>query len=70
MKVDIENMGSAMAADLNVLGAAVKVLLVGGSSLNEAQMKRACGASYHLWKSKGGAIVELVRDMENADEKV
>ncbi len=57
----IPNTGPIIAAELNVLGAAVKILAAGGPDLNENEMKRACGASYHLWKSKGVAIRELVQ---------
>lgn len=64
MNLTIQNAGPVLAADLNVLGAAVKIILAGGSSLNETEMKRASGASYHLWKSKGEAITELVRALE------
>jgi len=64
MNLNITNAGPVMAADLNVLGAAVKIILAGGSGLSETEMKRASGASYHLWKSKGDAIVDLVRALE------
>lgn len=64
MNLNIQNAGPVMTADLNVLGAAVKIILAGGSRLNETEMKRASGASYHLWKSKGDAISELVRALE------
>ena len=64
MSLHIHNAGAVMAADLNVLGAAVKIILAGGSGLSETGMKRASGASYHLWKSKGDAIVDLVRALE------
>lgn len=64
MSLHIHNAGPVMAADLNVLGAAVKIILAGGSCLTEMEMKRASGASYHLWKSKGDVISELVRALE------
>lgn len=59
--VKIDNTGPVMAADLNTLGAAVKILAAGGPDLSESEMKRACGASYHLWQKKGAAIRELVQ---------
>lgn len=61
MNLNITNAGPMISADLNVLGAAIKIILAGGSELSEAEMKRASGASYHLWKSKGGAIRDLVQ---------
>jgi len=64
MNLNITNAGPMISADLNVLGAAVKIILAGGSGLSETEMKRASGASYHLWKSKGDAIVDLVRALE------
>lgn len=64
MNLNIHNAGPVMTADLNVLGAAVKIILAGGSELSEAEMKRASGASYYLWKSKGDAITGLVRALE------
>ena len=68
MNLTIQNAGPVLAADLNVLGAAVKIILAGGSSLNETEMKRASGASYHLWKSKGETITSLVQHLEAVPE--
>jgi hypothetical protein len=68
MNLTIQNAGPVLAADLNVLGAAVKIILAGGSELSEAEMKRASGASYHLWKSKGDAIRALVESLEAVPE--
>lgn len=68
MNLKIQNAGPVMTADLNVLGAAVKIILAGGSSLNETEMKRASGASYHIWKSKGDAIRALVENLEAVPE--
>lgn len=64
MNLSINNPAPFLAADLNVIGAAVKIAFAGGSNLSEDEMKRASGASYHLWKSKGSAIRELVRSIE------
>ena len=64
MSLNIHNAGPVMAADLNVLGAAVKIMLAGGSRLSETEKKRASGASYHLWKMKGAAICALVENLE------
>lgn len=66
MSLHIYNAGPVMASDLNVLGAAVKILVAGGSTLSEPEMKRASGASYHLWRSKGEAIRSLVESLETA----
>ena len=68
MSLHIHNAGPVMAADLNVLGAAVKIILAGGPELSEAEMKRASGASYPLWKSKGDAIRALVENLEAVPE--
>lgn len=68
MKLNMHNAGPVLSADLNVLGAAVKIILAGGSELSEAEMKRASGASYHLWKSKGDAIRALVENLEAVPE--
>ena len=68
MNLSIHNAGPVLSADLNVLGAAVKIILAGGSELSEAEMKRASGASYHLWKSKGDAIRALVENLEAVPE--
>ena len=62
--MNIQNVAPVLAADLNVLGAAVKIILAGGSCLSEVQMKRASGSSYYLWKSKGDAIRTLVVELE------
>lgn len=64
MSVSMQNVGAVMAADLNVLGAAIKILLAGGSALSAAELRRASGASYYLWASKGDAILALVRALE------
>lgn len=68
MNLTTLNAGPVMASDLNVLGAAIKILLAGGSALSEAEMKRASGASYHLWNAKGDAIRSLVESLEAVPE--
>ena len=68
MKLEIHNPGPVMTADLNVLGAAFKILVAGGSLLSEAEKKRAAGASYYLWKSKGDVIKALVKNLEAVPE--
>jgi hypothetical protein len=64
MQVTIEHAAPLIAADLNVAGAAVKVLIAGGSALNEQQARKASGASAYLWREKGGAIMSLVSEIE------
>jgi len=64
VKLNSENPGAIMMAELNVLGAAVKIILAGGAGLTEDQAKRASGASYHLWKAKSDTINSLVSDLE------
>jgi len=66
MILSIKNASPVMKADLIVLGAAVKILLAGGSDISGAEMKRASGSSYYLWKTKGEEITALVRDLEAA----
>jgi hypothetical protein len=68
MSLSIQNSGAIMTADLNVLGAAVKIIWAGGSQLTDNEMKRASGASYHLWKSKGDVIRALVENLEAVPE--
>jgi hypothetical protein len=68
MRLTINNAAAVMKADLHVLGAAVKIIVAGGSGLSEAEMKRASATSYHLWKTKGEAITDLVKDLEAAPE--
>jgi hypothetical protein len=70
MKITLQNAGPVLFADLNVVGAAVKIILAGGHKLTEPEMKRASGASYHLWKSKGDAITALVVNFEAVPEIV
>ncbi len=67
MTITIANLGPLAVASLNVVGAAVKIRLAGGSSLTEQEMKRASGASYHLWSAKGAEIKALVDEMEAAE---
>lgn len=55
-----------LAAELTVLGAALKILIGGGSKLSDAQMKRASGATDYIWRTKGAAIRTLVADIERA----
>jgi hypothetical protein len=62
----INNVGPALAADLSILGAAVKILLAGGSDLSSDQMQRVCGASRYLWQMRGPEIAALVLDLESA----
>ena len=69
MSLHIHNAATLMAVDLNVLGAAVKIALAGGSALSEQQMRRASGASWHLWNAKGDAICHLVRILEAQSER-
>lgn len=56
----IENPAMILPHDLNVTGAAIRILIAGGPALSDAEMKRASGCSYHLWKTKGAEIRDLV----------
>lgn len=64
MIIEIKNAGPVITADLNVLGAAIKIIVAGGSALSEGEMKRASGASYYLWNTKGDVIADMVRMLE------
>lgn len=68
MKLNFDKTGPILMADLNVLGAAVRIIMAGGSDLSETEMKRVSGATHYLWQAKGGSIVELVRALETAPE--
>lgn len=47
----------------SVIGAAIKILALGGSQLSEKQQARAVGSSY-LMKTEGEEILALVRELE------
>lgn len=64
MNFEIHNCNRLLGAELHVAGAAVKILIAGGSSLSEDEMRRASGATYYLWKEKGAQIRSLVDELE------
>lgn len=47
-----------------VVGAAVRIFLLGGSALSEKQRDQASGSSY-LMRQNGPAIMELVAELES-----
>lgn len=68
MILEIQNARPALTADLQVVGAAVRILVAGGSTLSEKEARRASGASPYLWRTRGRQILSLVQEMEAADE--
>jgi hypothetical protein len=46
-----------------VVGAALRVYLLGGSALNEKQLEQAAGSAY-LMRENGVEVMELVKAME------
>lgn len=59
MQLVIENARPAIAADNLVLGAAVKIIMAEADLRDVDAIKRACGASPHVWRQHGDAIQSL-----------
>lgn len=63
-QIKIENPGPVIAADLIALGAAVKLVMAGGSDLSDTEARRAIGGSYHVWRKHGPDIRALAKVLE------
>lgn len=64
MTLQVENITPLLAADARTTGAAVKILVAGGSELSEAEARRAAGLSKYVWEQDGRGILDLVRLLE------
>jgi len=64
MNLSIDNTTPALSADHQSLGAAVKILIAGGSALGDEGMRRASGVSAYVWTRKGEDILALVTALE------
>lgn len=60
----ISNTLPVLSADPTTLGAAIKIMIAGGSSLDKDGMRQASGTSPHVWTRKRDGIVALVRALE------
>lgn len=65
--ITITNPGPIMAAELPTVGAAIRILVAGGSKLTEGEMQRASGATQYVWNSKGRDIMDLVEALGQAE---
>jgi hypothetical protein len=62
--IDLNGMETTAAVNRPaVMGAAIKIYLLGGSILDQKERIRAAG-SYHLMKVDGPAIMALVEELE------
>ena len=59
-------LSAILHAETTVLGAAIKVLSVGGSKNPEEEIYRHSGLSEFLWKKDKSKIMELVQTFEQA----
>lgn len=64
MSLELQNTVPALSASHDVLGAAIKILIAGGSEIGEKGMRQASAASPHMWTRKRKEIVELVKALE------
>lgn len=63
-KIDLSPVKDRLAVSKpSIIGAAIKILALGGSSLSEKEQIRAAGSSY-LMKTEGEEILALVREFE------
>lgn len=63
MSLTIKNNQFLIAADPVVVGAAVKILNAGGSSLNAAEQFQASGVSKFVWTERATKITNLLAQM-------
>lgn len=67
MSIEIKNPGAALAAETHILGAAIKVMVAGGSKLSSEETRRTGAISYYLWHNRRQDIEDLVRKLETAE---
>jgi len=70
MNLTLHNAQPALAADHQVLGAAIKILIAGGGALGDEGMRRASGVSAFVWTRKGDDILALVAALEKPTAQV
>lgn len=61
--IRLSNTSAILSQDLNVIGAALRIIVAGGDKLDERGMKRASGASRYLWENKSREILALVQSL-------
>lgn len=64
MNLEIENTAPIPAAEPRILGAAVKIIFSGGSSLSVADQARASGVSPFIWQADKRKIRGMVKTLE------
>ena len=64
MRLIINNPQPIIPADARKVGAAIKIILAGGSNLAEQKAARASGLSAYVWSQDGAEILDLVKQME------
>lgn len=64
MKLTLNNAQPALAADHAALGAAIKIIVAGGSDLSPEAQKRASGLTDYNWTRKGNEVLRLVDLMD------
>lgn len=64
MRLTIENALPILTADALIAGAAVKVLMAGGSELTDDRAYIAAQLSPYLWTRHASAVMDLVGRLE------
>ena len=64
MMLVLENTQPIIAADARVVGAAVKILVAGGTTLDADDIERASGVTSWVWGNYGIAILSMVALLE------
>lgn len=64
MQMNIKNAAAIPATTPVIVGAAVKIIFSGGSSLSVADQARASGVSPFIWQDQKRKIRDLVKTME------
>ncbi len=66
MNLTINNVVPMFSADPTALGAAIKIIVAGGSTLDDDAQRRASGCSPHVWTRKREETIRLVLDFETS----
>jgi len=64
MHLSIFNTQPLISADTVTVGAAIKVLVAGGSKITEEQARRAAFLSKYLWLQHKDEILSMVKQLE------
>ena len=70
MALTIHNTSAIIAGDPRTIGAAIKIVLAGGTNLDTDQKFRVSGLSSFVWSSEAPSILRLVESLSEPEHEL